>query len=454
MVYKSAGKNADKRKRAETVEGYIKKLLEQIRFQKAHKAIEDEIRLHIEDQIKENISGGMDKETAEKKAVEDMGDPVDAGIALDKVHRPQVAVGVIVIALVSTVIGTIVNVLLSNIYTSYDIWNPNRMLLRGSELYIYNAILGIIVMLILYFIDYTTVARYSVVAAIAVLIATVVGNIFGWTGSLAFLMIPLFAGILYKYREQKYRALTYSLLWIIATGVIASRQEMRIRAVIIVICMLVELTFAIKNEWLKVPKIPVLVSVWVLFTVFPVGLIWFLYKNRLMSLYQCNVIRTWFIPDNDMEKSRGIIKGMSIIGSGIISYEGGGFTSTESTSNCVRNMYGGEYVLTDMMARWGLLAALVAVTVVSGLIVYGFVTVSKTKNQLGLVMGSGCMMWLTINAIYNAGVGVGLLKINNQSFFPFLSARQLVASYAILGIILSIYKYKNAYSKHVDISRG
>ena len=436
------------------MEEYIKKLLEQIRFQKAHKAIEDEIRLHIEDQIKENISGGMDKETAEKKAVEDMGDPVDAGIALDKVHRPQVAVGVIVIALVSTVIGTIVNVLLSNIYTSYDIWNPNRMLLRGSELYIYNAILGIIVMLILYFIDYTTVARYSVVAAIAVLIATVVGNIFGWTGSLAFLMIPLFAGILYKYREQKYRALIYSLLWIIATGVIASRQEMRIRAVIIVICMLVELTFAIKNEWLKVPKIPVLVSVWVLFTVFPVGLIWFLYKNRLMSLYQCNVIRTWFIPDNDMEKSRGIIKGMSIIGSGIISYEGGGFTSTESTSNCVRNMYGGEYVLTDMMARWGLLAALVAVTVVSGLIVYGFVTVSKTKNQLGLVMGSGCMMWLTINAIYNAGVGVGLLKINNQSFFPFLSARQLVASYAILGIILSIYKYKNAYSKHVDISRG
>ena len=436
------------------MEEYIKKLLEQIRFQKAHKAIEDEIRLHIEDQIKENISGGMDKDTAEKKAVEDMGDPVDAGIALDKVHRPQVAVGVIVIALVSTVIGTIVNVLLSNIYTSYDIWNPNRMLLRGSELYIYNAILGIIVMLILYFIDYTTVARYSVVAAIAVLIATVVGNIFGWTGSLAFLMIPLFAGILYKYREQKYRALTYSLLWIIATGVIASRQEMRIRAVIIVICMLVELTFAIKNEWLKVPKIPVLVSVWVLFTVFPVGLIWFLYKNRLMSLYQCNVIRTWFIPDNDMEKSRGIIKGMSIIGSGIISYEGGGFTSTESTSNCVRNMYGGEYVLTDMMARWGLLAALVAVTVVSGLIVYGFVTVSKTKNQLGLVMGSGCMMWLTINAIYNAGVGVGLLKINNQSFFPFLSARQLVASYAILGIILSIYKYKNAYSKHVDISRG
>ena len=48
------------------MEEYIKKLLEQVRFQKAHKAIGDEIRAHIEDQIEENISNGMDNETAEK----------------------------------------------------------------------------------------------------------------------------------------------------------------------------------------------------------------------------------------------------------------------------------------------------------------------------------------------------------------------------------------------------
>ena len=66
------------------MEEYIKKLLEQVRFQKAHKAIEDEIRAHIEDQIEDNMSEGMDKETAEKRAVEDMGNPVDVGIELDK----------------------------------------------------------------------------------------------------------------------------------------------------------------------------------------------------------------------------------------------------------------------------------------------------------------------------------------------------------------------------------
>ena len=45
---------------------YIKKLLEQVRFQKAHKAIQDEIKAHIEEQIEANIADGMDRETAEK----------------------------------------------------------------------------------------------------------------------------------------------------------------------------------------------------------------------------------------------------------------------------------------------------------------------------------------------------------------------------------------------------
>ena len=34
---------------------------------------------------------------------------------------------------------------------------------------------------------------------------------------------------------------------------------------------------------------------------------------------------------------------------------------------------------------------------------------------------------------------------------PFVSNDKLVESYALLGILLSIYKYKNAYPQHVDI---
>ena len=89
------------------MEEYIKKLLEQVRFRKAHKGIEDEIRSHIEDQIEDNMSEGMDKETAEKRAVEDMGNPVDVGIELDKVHSPKIAWSVVIATLTVAVFGMI-----------------------------------------------------------------------------------------------------------------------------------------------------------------------------------------------------------------------------------------------------------------------------------------------------------------------------------------------------------
>ena len=45
----------------------------------------------MEDQIAENMKAGMDHEKAEKEAVRDMGDPVETGISLDSIHRPQAA---------------------------------------------------------------------------------------------------------------------------------------------------------------------------------------------------------------------------------------------------------------------------------------------------------------------------------------------------------------------------
>ena len=480
------------------MEEYIKKLLEQIRFRKAHKAIGDEIRLHIEEQISANISDGMDKETAEKRAVEDMGDPVDAGIALDKVHRPQIALGVIVIAIALGILGMIVNVLLQKA-VKFDSYDFQMQIFPGITLnrigvYISYAICGMIVMLLLYLIDYTTIAKYSKVVAITLLVCGAIaafinykssmyfdmmyekyfsegvytgfnierplwyiwGNrIFGWSQLMLFWIVPLFAGILYKFRGQKSRAVSKAILWIIATSVIAFKLISVYETVVIVICMLVELTIAIKKDWIKVPKVPTLISVWSLFTVGPAVLIWsiyknlwFLYKKGLIGLNEMTNIRMWFNSNDSSREARQIIEGMKFIGSGHVSAVGGRVTM--STSSLV---HGGGDVLIDMVALWGLLASLAAIAAVSALIVYAFVTVSKTKNQLGIVMGSGSMMWLAVNAICNVFVEFGIFKGTwYTSFFPFLSMYRLIASYALLGIILSIYKYKNAYPQHVDIS--
>ena len=79
------------------MEEYLEKLLAQIRCKKARPYIAEEIRGHIESQIEDNIVSGMTDQEAEKNAVADMGNPVEVGISLDKIHKPQIAWRLLVI---------------------------------------------------------------------------------------------------------------------------------------------------------------------------------------------------------------------------------------------------------------------------------------------------------------------------------------------------------------------
>ena len=87
------------------MEEYLEKLLAQIRCKKARPYIAEEIRGHIESQIEDNIASGMTDQEAEKNAVEDMGNPVEVGILLDKVHKPQIAWRLLVIVGIMSLLG-------------------------------------------------------------------------------------------------------------------------------------------------------------------------------------------------------------------------------------------------------------------------------------------------------------------------------------------------------------
>ncbi len=73
-------------------------------------------------------------------------------------------------------------------------------------------------------------------------------------------------------------------------------------------------------------------------------------------------------------------------------------------------------------------------------------------------MGMGCMMWLAVNTIVNVFTAFGVFPewFFVGAFLPFVStdnSDSLIYAYAALGILLSIYKYKDAYSQDVEIER-
>ena len=95
------------------MEEYLKILLEQIRCKKARPYIRQELQDHMEDQIEENIQAGMDHERAEKEAVKDMGDPVETGISLDRIHKPQIAWKLLLIISMISVVGILAQIMIA-----------------------------------------------------------------------------------------------------------------------------------------------------------------------------------------------------------------------------------------------------------------------------------------------------------------------------------------------------
>jgi cell division protein FtsW (lipid II flippase) len=432
-----------------TMEEYIKKLLEQVRFKKAHKGIEDEIRAHIEDQISDNMAAGMDRESAEKAAVADMGDPVEVGVSMDRVHKPHLAWSMVIAALVVGILGSIIHILI----TQDAVASGKEIFVNGSDNYILYTIFGIIAMILFYLIDYTNIAKYSkfIVAALLVQFMLVINDtliVIGHEGifasSLMLLMVPAYAGIIYKYRGKGIGALIKSLLWIIIPCGIVFIKFQKMPAVVMTISMLAQLTIAIIKGWIKVPKIPAIVSMWAFFTAIPVACLAIMYRFGLLAQYQMDRIRVMLNTDSEAYYTIRMVREITK------SASQSGKTSSEIIG--VLPNPDSYYILTYILATWGDIVLIAVITAVAAVIVAGFVISSKARNQLGIVMGSGCMMALAVNAIANMCAGFGVTPYFS-SFFPFISSggSNLLISYAFLGIVMSIYKYKAAYPQHVDI---
>ena len=73
---------------------YLKILTDQIRCTMARPEVARELGDHIEDQTRAFMSEGMSRQEAEKAAVKEMGNPVETGVELDKIHCPKMPWGI------------------------------------------------------------------------------------------------------------------------------------------------------------------------------------------------------------------------------------------------------------------------------------------------------------------------------------------------------------------------
>lgn len=443
-------------------EQYLNVLLGQVRCKKVHFYIKEEISSHIEEQIEANLLNGMTKEEAEKAAIADMGNPIETGVALDSIHKPRMEWRMVVLMAMVALLGMGIHQgIVEKLLVNPSFTDTQTAMLNGSGNFAGYTMIGFILMLLVYHIDYTTIGRYAKVLAITFLCSLLLAIAFGqyvngrvmWlTGfgsmnvsvySFVMLYVPLYGAVLYKYFGMAYKGLIMALLWGIAPVYIIFRMRYVFWAGMMAIMLAMVLTMAICLNWFVVDRKKVLLVLWGLVAGLPLLGIVFVYKMNLLPLYQMHRIEAFLTNSGDANYLTGLLRN-HLSNSRLL-----GASGMEVVGRLPN--YNDSWILTYLSSMYGVLVMVVICCVVAALIIKVFSIALGQKNQLGMVMGCGCGIVFLVQTVLNLLENMGLFPATH-TFLPFISAggSDLIVCYILMAIVLSVYRYKSIYPKHIN----
>lgn len=445
------------------MEEYLKILSEQIRYKKALPAIEDEIRVHLQEQAEVNRSLGMDEEKAMQLAVKDMGDPVETGVKLDRIHRPQMAWDMIALMAIVAVISIVIHIAIG--------LGAEEIAHKAQKDYILSATsrigIGFLGMLLVYRLDYSILAGKEKLAALLFLTAFTINILFtgitinGRSGYgkigpvllspvyLLFLYAPLYGAVLYRYRGTGFKGLGAVLLFLFYPVWLACKIPSISLAGSLLLILSVMFSAAVWKGWFAVPKKIALGIYWGLLAIAPLGL----------AALLINGVRLSFLPVYQQDRILSFMRNDSASNSYV------GKTILDNLKNCrlfgagndtagILPDYYNDYILTFLSSYYGLAAAITLCLLLCLVAAKAFRIAFSQKNQLGLMMGFGSGLTLFVNMLLNIGENFGLFPAT-ATFLPFFSytGTGIAVSYLLAGIILSVYRYKNLNIEYFTVSK-
>ncbi len=422
------------------MEEYLNNLLDQIRCKKAHAAIREELESHISDQIEDNMKAGMTREEAEKAAVCDMGDPVTTGISLDQIHRPKMARQMIVLMAVIMFAGVLIH------------W------MMGAPVACMQTISGFCLIFFICHLDYTRIAAIAKVIAAGIILVGIYALFFGvrfggniFVASLlwfrismfSFLMlyVPVYGAILYSYYGEGYKGLVKAALWAVPPLFIALMMSSLTLFLILSVCMVSLLVLAVVKKWFQVKQKRVVIGAAILVLAIT-GIL-----QIANAPYQMDRIRNFLAGDVESNYVTKVLKncfsGSILIGKGV-----------EELKTTLPD-YNNSFILAYLTGTYGYIICAAVCAVLVLLIVTIFSIVFRQKNQLGMMMGFGSGMILFTNIAINLLENFGILP-TSQTFLPFFSkgGSCMYVCYILMGVILSVYRYKDVYSVHLPKRKG
>lgn len=432
------------------MEEYLGIVTEQIRCAAAREMVSEELRDHILDQAEAYEAEGMFEEEALEKAVRDMGDPVETGVSLDRIHRPQTEIGILVTAGIISLASIALHAILGAY--SQEVDGVGYAYLKHHIWYV---VLGYAAMLLVYRMDYSILSRFAKpMAAVFLGIALAGTRFFGITVNgaqiyisigpiylfmtvLMILYVPLFCGILYAYRGEGYKGMGRILLWALVPVWITFHIPAFSQGVVLWAAFVILTAVAVWKGWYQVHR-PAVLSVLGLMLAAPPLI--FLGAGALgrLATYQAVRIQAFLTnsPDNNYLtiQMRKLLAGSRFVGG-----------NPEGITEIVKFPgFNSDYIFVSLISAYGLVAGVLVAALMLFLILKVFRVSFRQKNQLGMILGCGCGVVYLFQMGISIGMNLGLLP-STAAILPFFSAggTGIIVSYILLGLVLSVYRYRN-----------
>lgn len=339
------------------------------------------------------------------------------GVDMDRIHRPKMVWGLILLTGALYLAGMIFRYLL------YD--------RSGLGIYIANSwvyyVLAFVVMIGVCYVDYSRIgekARELTVGLFLILMAgiwfggTVVNGSVGWISVggmmilnvrvLVYLFLPLYGAILYRYRGQGYEVIWKAAAWMLPAVVVVFYANSLMLALLLCVFSMV------------------------IFLLLYAGMVW-----KFGALYQKERLQMLLPPYGEeisavMEPLRSAAANSHMVGSSAQAMKG-------------LEMYGDrDFLFTYILSFCGILTAVLFISLIAVLLFYLLKHTLRQRNQAGRIMGLGCTVVLVGRLVIYLLGNLGLQPYGD-GYCPFLSTggSSAVVTGILLGLLFSIYRYQN-----------
>ena len=443
------------------IKEFLYSVCEQIKYKPIRESIAEELKNHIEESKENYIQEGLEEQIAEEKAIKQMGKAQEIGKKLNKIHRPKLDWKLLLILMILLCFSGLVVFIKSR----------NDIELFGMEgesikKFIMFVIIGMVVSIPIYFINYTKIKKYSnllyLLATLSIIWALLFGSFVNgkpyiylhlMTIAPEIVAIPLYivAFIGFISKSKRENKIETSILKY--TKIRINMDLVKIIGLSILSLVFLELIPSITSVWtlgltymilgtakilqVKENKIKNMVKLWG--SVILIG-IFILMQILTSNPYILNRLIASINPRSDATGDGWIaIERKSIIESAKL------WGEAENTSNAI-DLFdeGTNFAFISVLAHYGWIVSIGIVLAIITFSIKLILNAIKIRDSYGKLLIIGISSMFILQSIFNILMNLNLW-IEAGFYLPFISygGGSLVINMMSLTFILAIYRKKD-----------